>query len=57
MLDKVQLAAYLRVAPNTIARSLNNGEWQDMPHYRIGKRGDLRFKKDEVTDYLLRKFN
>lgn len=57
MLDKVQLAAYLRVNPNNVTRSLNNGDWQDMPHYRIGKRGDLRFKKDEVMDYLLRKFN
>ena len=49
LMTVTEVARFLRVHPNSVRR------WADvglLPSYRIGPRGDRRFKADEVAAYL-----
>lgn len=53
-----KLAKWLRVDPMTVYRNLKH-RWQDMPR-EVSKRGKLnsyKFNKDDVFEYLKKKFN
>lgn len=44
-----EVANYLRVSPLTIFYWANKGI---LPSVKINKRGDMRFKKEEIDKYL-----
>lgn len=49
MLKPKEVAQWLGVHPNTVKRLSDRGE---LPFYRIGTRGDRRYKPSDVTTYL-----
>ena len=49
MLTVREVARILHVHPNTLRRWSNNGR---IKAYRITRRGDRRFKRQEITDFL-----
>jgi excisionase family DNA binding protein len=49
MLTTTEVAHALRVHPNTVRRWANNGL---LPVYRLGTRGDRRFRWKEVEDFI-----
>lgn len=49
MLTMTELSRLLHVHPNTIRRWSNNGL---IKTYRIGKRGDRRFRQDDINRFL-----
>jgi excisionase family DNA binding protein len=49
MLTTTEVADALHVHPNTVRRWANNGL---LPVYRLGTRGDRRFKQKEVEDFI-----
>ena len=49
LLTKTEVADYLRVSRATIKRWTKNGS---IPFIRINKRGDMRFKKDDILALL-----
>jgi excisionase family DNA binding protein len=48
LLTAKEAAAYLRVHVNTVKRLVKAGE---LRHYRLG-RGDLRFRREDIDDWL-----
>lgn len=54
ILDKHQMAKYLRIGVSTLNKMCAAGE---IPFFRINKRGDKRFVKEEVIQYLQEKYN
>jgi excisionase family DNA binding protein len=51
MLSSTEVAQLLRVHPNTVRHWANKG----LIHaYRLGSRGDRRFKREEVDNFLRR---
>lgn len=49
MLTAVEVAKLLHLHPNTVKRLGDRGE---LPYYRVTRRGDRRFKIDDVLEYL-----
>jgi len=49
MLTTTEAARYLGVHPNTVRRWETQGL---LPAYRLGKRGDRRFSRDEIDQFL-----
>ena len=49
MLTTTEAARYLGVHPNTVRRWETQGL---LPAYRLGKRGDRRFSRDEMDRFL-----
>jgi len=49
MLTTTEVAHLLHVHPNTVRRWANNGL---LPSYRLGTRGDRRFKREEVEAFI-----
>jgi len=54
MLTTTEAARYLGVHPNTIRRWETQGL---LPAYRLGRRGDRRFSRDEMDSFLARAAN
>ena len=54
MLTANEVADLLHVHVNTVKRLGDRGE---IPFYRIGKRGDRRFRLDDVIAFLARSRN
>ena len=51
MLSTTEVARLLRVHPNTVRHWANKGL---LHAYRLGSRGDRRFKQEEVDSFLKR---
>jgi len=51
MLKPKEVAAWLGVHVNTVKRM---GERGELPFYRIGRRGDRRYRPEDVEEYLER---
>ena len=49
MLTTTEVAHLLHVHPNTVRRWANKGL---LPSYRLGTRGDRRFKRKEVETFI-----
>lgn len=49
MLTVREVARLLHVHPNTLRRWSNNGR---IKAYRINRRGDRRFKREEIANFL-----
>jgi len=49
LLKPREVAAWLGVHVNTVKRLGDRG---DIPYYRIGSRGDRRFRREDVRTYL-----
>ena len=49
MLTTAEVAHLLHVHPNTVRQWANKGL---LPAYRVGTRGDRRFKREEVDDFI-----
>ena len=54
MLTTTEAARYLGVHPNTVRRWETQGL---LPAYRLGRRGDRRFSRDEMDSFLARAAN
>jgi excisionase family DNA binding protein len=51
LLTATEVADLLHLHVNTVKRLGDRGE---IPFYRVGKRGDRRFRYDDVLDFLRR---
>ena len=51
MLTTTEVADFLNVHPNTLRRWANMGL---LPVYRLGSRGDRRFKREDVEGFIRR---
>lgn len=54
ILDKHQMAEYLQIGVSTLNKMCAT---TDLPFFRINKRGDKRFIKEEVMKHLQEKYN